>query len=379
MMKNANKFNTELSDSQGTEVTPAAPDQFDYEAYADYEAALLERNRHFWEAGSGVAVHRRFRVPACFSWMCRDKEAALAHQLGALKASTAYKADIANFLEPWYGIGTLASAFGIDYVWPDNQAPAVPRAFGSLQEILDYAAVPVEETAIGQHTLEMIEYFLDATRGRLPISLTDTQSPLNALSFLVETNSFYLGFLDAPQVLGQILDQFVPIQIDFVRKQLELIGDTIVWPGHGFASSRAFSGLGMSDDVITLLSPTQYGEFGVPSLSRCGEPFAGPAVHSCGNWADKAEVVRNIPGLVMVDGAFTLETDPGPNDPARFAEVFARSGIALNARMVGSRETVLECVKALWKPGLKLIVVTYCQTPEEQTEVYDAVHEICQV
>ncbi len=378
-MTNTNEFNTESSDSQGTEVTPVTPENFDYDAYADYEASLLERNRRFWEADSGVAVYRRFRVPVCFSWMCRDMEASLAHQLGALKASMAYRADIANFLEPWYGIGTLASAFGIDYVWPESQAPVVPSAFGSLEEILDHEIVPVERTAIGKQTLTMIDYFLEATQGKVPISLTDTQSPLNALSFLIETNSFYMSFLDAPQALSQVLDRLVPLQIDFVRKQLEQIGDAVAWPGHGFASSRAFSGLGMSDDVMTLLSPAQYKEFGLPGLSQCGRPFGGPVVHSCGNWEDKAAVVRNLDGVVMVDGAFTGQTDPAPNDPARFAEVFAASGIVLNARMVGDKRTVLECVKALWKPGLKLIVVTYCQTPQEQADVYDAIHEICQV
>ncbi len=32
----------------------------------------------------------------------------LEWQLGALKKSMEYKADIPNFLEPWYGIGTIA-------------------------------------------------------------------------------------------------------------------------------------------------------------------------------------------------------------------------------------------------------------------------------
>jgi len=40
-------------------------------------------------------------------------------------------------------------------------------------------------------------------------------------------------------------------------------------------------------------------------------------------------------------------------------------------------QTVAETVKRLWKPGMKLIVVTFCQTPEEQAEAYDRVHEIC--
>ena len=29
-----------------------------------------------------------------------------------------------NFLEPWYGIGVVAGAFGVPYVWKEGQAPA---------------------------------------------------------------------------------------------------------------------------------------------------------------------------------------------------------------------------------------------------------------
>jgi hypothetical protein len=371
-------FNTASSDSQGTQATPINPKDFDHNAYAAYEAELLERNRQFWQADNGVAVYRRFRVPECFTWMSRDMQASLAHQLGALQASMTYKADIANFLEPWYGIGTLASAFGIDYLWPEGQAPVVPHAFASVQDVLAVDPVPIEKTAIGKQTLAMIEYFLEATQGKLPVSLTDTQSPLNALSFLVDTNAFYMGFIDAPDELKVMLDRLVPLQVAFVKKQIALIGDAIAWPGHGFASSRAFSGLGMSDDIMTLLSPPQYAEFGVPSLTQCSLPFGGPVVHSCGNWCDKVTTVKDIEGLVMIDGAFTPETDPAPNDTQPFKETFHNTSIVLNTRMVGNFDTVIETVKALWQPPMKLIVVTYCETPEEQAQAYDRIHDICQ-
>lgn len=36
-------------------------------------------------------------------------------------------------------------------------------------------------------------------------------------------------------------------------------------------------------------------------------------------------------------------------------------------------------VRRLWAPGMKLIVVTYCQTPQEQDEVYERIHELCRV
>jgi hypothetical protein len=60
------------------------------------------------------------------------------------------------------------------------------------------------------------------------------------------------------------------------------------------------------------------------------------------------------------------------------AEGFAHTGIVLNARILGGLEVIEEKDRKLWKPGMKLIVVTYCITPEEQEQAYQIVHEICQ-
>ena len=137
------KFDTSLRDSQGTEVTPISPENFDFDAYQDYEAALLEGNKKFTEADSGLLVYRRVRAKGVFYDKCRDYKESLALQLGALKESMPYKADIANFLEPWYGIGYIASCFGSRYRWMPDQAPSVEAKFASAQEILDSDYVPI--------------------------------------------------------------------------------------------------------------------------------------------------------------------------------------------------------------------------------------------
>ncbi|MBQ5393785.1 MAG: hypothetical protein IIU62_01970, partial [Alistipes sp.] len=98
--------------------------------------------------------------------------------------------------------------------------------------------------------------------------------------------------------------------------------------------------------------------------------------HSCGNWSDKKEEIAQIEGLRMADGAFSLATDPGANPTAGFADAFAGRAV-LNARIVGDVELVEEKVRQLWKKGMKLIVVTYAETPEEQAELYRRIHEIC--
>ena len=66
------------------------------------------------------------------------------------------------------------------------------------------------------------------------------------------------------------------------------------------------------------------------------------------------------------------------NDTEGFADTFAGTGIVLNTRIVGSADLVLQKVSELWKPGMKLIVVTYCETPAEQEMLYHKIHEICQ-
>ncbi|MBO5686212.1 MAG: hypothetical protein J6R73_06465 [Alistipes sp.] len=377
-MATKDTFNTALADSQATIVQPIAPAQFDRARYADYAAALDARCKAFWEADQGVLVYRRMRVKEVFAEDCRDREKSLAWQLGALEQSMRFEADIPNFLEPWYGLGTVAAAYGFDYRWEAGQAPAVDGKFGSTAELVAAPYRPVAETPIGRHTLDMVEYFLDQTKGELPMSYCDVQSPLNTLSNIIDSNQFYLDFYLDPDSMTAAMERTADLLADFTEAQRKMIGSALVKPGHGFASSRMFDGIGMSDDTVTMLSPDLYFPVAVPAMQRVGDQFGGTVFHSCGNWSDKKEEIARIAGLRMADGAFSLATDPGANPVEGFADAFAGSGAVLNARIVGSADLVCEKVQALWKPKMKLIVVTYCETPEEQAELYRRIHEICQ-
>jgi hypothetical protein len=370
-------FDETIADAQATAVEPVAPEAFDFDAYIDYESSLLQRCRAFWMAESGVLVYRRMRVGEVYSYGCRDMKASLRWQLGALHKSMQFKADVPNFLEPWYGIGVVAGAFGHEYVWKEKQAPAVRPKFKSVSEALAFESVSVAEGPIGRHTLEMIDYFLDRTGGRLPMSVTDTQSPLDIACNIVDMNSLFVEMLDNPEDVKVLLMRLAELLVDFTRQQAERVGEALVWPGHGFASCRCFEGLGMSEDSAMLLSGQQYLDFAAGPAGHAARPFGGSGFHCCGNWSGKIDAVKQVAGLRMVDGAFSAATDPSPNPPEPFAEALANTGIVVNARIVGGPKTIADIVKRLCKPGVKLIVVTYCQTPEEQAEAYDCIHEIC--
>ena len=370
------KFDTTLRDSQGTEVNPIAPEKFDFDAYQEYEAALRERNKAFMDAKSGLLVYRRVRANGVFYDKCRDYKESLALQLGALQLSMNYEADIANFLEPWYGIGYIASCFGSEYMWLPSQAPSVEAKFSSAQEILDADYVPIAQTKEGKHQLEMIEYFMDQTKGKLPVSFGDLQSPLNMLSFLLPITDLFMETYEDPDGIKEAGELCANLLIDFMKEQKKIIGDALASPGHGFASSRAFTGAGLSDDNSIMVSEDTYDELFKELDEKIGDEFGGFVYHSCGDWSKKIPMVKNYRNIVCADGAFTIETDPKPNNPEDFGDAFAGSGIILNARAVGNPENSFAAFQKLWKPDQKLICVTYCKTPEEQAELYRKLHEM---
>lgn len=375
-MKNEG-FDYTSRDSQGTAVEPISIKEFDIERYHEYDLSLREKCRSFWNCDEGVAVYRRFRVPQVFASGCKDMKTSLGLQLGALEKSMKYKADIPNFLEPWYGIGTIASAFGLDYIWHEGQAPATRPPFDSIGEALKYDYLPVEETEIGRYTIDMIEFFLEKTRGKIPVSFTDTQSPLNIASCLMPMDKLFLEMYDNPEGYKKLLSVITGLLIDFTEKQQKLIGDALVYPGHGFASSREFQGIGISDDNALMVSDDFFERFEIPFREKIGSVFGGCVFHSCGNWSNKIAVVKKIDNLVMVDGAFSEETDPDPNEVEPFVKGFSDIGIIVNARIVGDVQIISDKIKRLWSPGMKLIVVTYCQDPAEQEEAYHRIHQIC--
>lgn len=372
----AKEFDVALRDSQGFQAAPVAPERFDLEAYAAYEEQLLECNRRFQQAESGLLVYRRVRANGVFYEQCRDYRESLALQLGGLKESMRYRTDIANFLEPWYGIGYIAACFGADYVWQEGQAPVVRPLFGSAGEILAAARRPIEETPIGRHILEMIEYFLDKTKGRLPVSFCDIQSPLNMLSYLMPVTGLFLEIYDSPDEVKAAAELTADLLIGFLKKQEALIGGCLARPGHGFASSRVFQGAGMSDDTSIMVGEDEYRALIQPADEKVGEAMGGTVYHSCGVWERKIGMVKGFRGLTMVDGAFSAQTDPSPNEPSPFGEAFAGTGVILNARAVGDAQEAFSVFRRMWRPDLRLIAVTYCDSPEEQARLYDLLHDM---
>lgn len=373
----AKKFDSSMADPMAMPVNQVEPSRFDISRYADWAAAADQRFAEFMAKREGIAVWQRVRVAEVFRDGCKDMQESLRWQLGALTCSLEYLTDAPTYLEPWYGIGITASAFGANYEWLEGQAPAVKPQYLTLRDAPDLVPRDWREVPIMQHAMEMIEYFLDFSGGRLPICWSDLQGPLNVLGNLVDTCSLYEAFYEAPEKLRQMLAAVTDVVISFTQKQSQAIGAALARPGHGFASSRAGTGIGLSVDNLIMVSPAMYAKFCSEYDGKIGGEFGGTAIHSCGNWARWIPAVKKNPNLLIVDGAFSPETDPAYNECEDFRDAFAGTGVIVHARMVGDPDEVLPRVKRLWAPGMKLIIGTHVQNPEAQHRLYHEIRQIC--
>lgn len=358
-------------------VVPLDPERLDLPRFVDYAAAADERYARFLAAPSGVAVWQRVRVGEVFRDGCAKAEESLRWQIGALHRSLDYLTDAPTYLEPWYGIGTTAAAFGARYEWPQGQSPAVLPPYRSLDELPEKLEACYLDSPVLSTTLDMIRHFLEQTKGEVPLSWCDIQGPLNVAGGIVDITQLLEACYEASDKVRQVLDAATRELLRFTKLQSDLLGNRLARPGHGFASSRRGTGIGLSTDNLIMLSPAMFVDYCAAGCDELGTAFGGAAMHSCGNWARWIPAVKEIKTLSMVDGAFSPRTDPAYNRCEDFRDAFAGTPVIVHARLVGDPEEVMAHVKRLWKPGLRLIVVTHLQDPQAQHQLYRDIHAYC--
>ncbi len=372
------KFDTAKKDSMATPVTPMDMDALDLGRYEAFAAAADQRYAEFLRKPEGVAVWQRVRVGEVFRDACGDMQQSLRWQVGALQRTLDFLTDAPTYLEPWYGIGTTAAAFGARYEWFPGQSPGVLAPYDSVEALPALLTPRADgEVPILKYTLDTIRYFMEQAQGRIPMSWCDIQGPINIAGGVVDVSHFLESFYETPDQAKALMSVLADELIRFTQKQSELIGSALARPGHGFASSRLGTGIGLSTDNLIMVSPTMFAEFCAEDSDRVGAAFGGTAIHSCGNWARWIPAVKAIPTLSMVDGAFTAETDPAYNKCEDFRDAFVNTGVIVHARMVGDPEQVMAHVKRLWKPGMKLIIGTHVQDPVAQHQLYKDIHAYC--
>lgn len=350
------------------------PESFPYKRFF---AVQEERNQFIYQWAQGL---RPREVPVLIypSWdiwndrTCADRKLFLRRNLWGMATSAQWASDgVFPHLQPWYGVGIYATAFGCHYIWQGNSAPQTRPFYSSAAEVRNITTPDPSDSREMQEVLQRIRWYRKVTHDRLPICLTDTQSPNDTASLILEASEFFAVSTLEPERLERLLDAVTDLIINFSEMQIEAIGPNLSLPGHQMICHPTWRGVSISDDNMAMLSPRSYEVAALPYNSRLAEHFGGIALHSCGSIAHNIPIQLCVPNLQQMECSscvITKDSDPCPNNPESLRDGYRGTGVIVKVRM---HKNEIRLLDRLLAPDFKCAVhVTGVDTEEESKLVY---------
>lgn len=239
----------------------------------------------------------------------REQERRLERQCGVPDYSIPH-------LKPGTGLGTIPTAFGCRWrLVPDADPWIEPVITGENPKAVYDLKMP-DPAAGGLNPLffQRAAYFEE--QSSLPLESCNIPAPLTAASMIWDYSSFALALLEHPKEVHHLLELVTDYTIRTLRCQIGELRR--IWSlSHMNWYIPLEYGLRVSDDVMAILSPRQYREFGVRYNNRLSEEFGGIVVHSCG------DIVHNIPATLETEGLRGITMTLPHNDILKVKELAA--------------------------------------------------------
>jgi hypothetical protein len=118
------------------------------------------------------------------------------------------------------------------------------------------------------------------------------------------------------------------------------------------------SGVCLSDDLASVVSPKLYEEFAVPYLNRISDAFGGLMLHSCGNLSVNFETLRKVNNLRAIDFGIT-ECPLGHAIEYWDGSIVIIAHVGLNAeKSITNRLEFVDVVLEHYKPNASLYILS---------------------
>ena len=350
---------------------------FPYEQFQEFKEGKEQALYRFLGAAQVEEVPVMMLPPSdIYGEVASDRQRSLERQLDALALAIKLESDFTvTYLEPWHGVVVYAAMFGCPVEWSHFDAPQTWPIYHTVDELENLERPDVLGCEMSRMVIETIYDYREKTGDRLDLVMTDTQSPNDSASLIMDTNEFFTYHRLDPGRLAPLLGMVTQAIVEFSELQLEAIGEKRSRPGHNQLSGRKLSGISISDDNMSFLSPRAYADCALEYNSRLGEHFAGMAIHTCGNFAHNFELLKQVKGLIMIDCALR-GADPLPNEPGQLARGFADSGILLKVRM--GVEDDWSFLDELIRPDVKVVFSLQSDgNVEKSNAIYRGLKEHC--
>lgn len=332
------------------------PDKFNYDNYLSKTEDIIARTEPFVTGKTKEYLPVfQWHLGDSFGASCRNCEEMLEMQLEAIEQTLEADTDWIPYLEPWHGVGVFAEAFGCPFEWRPDDAPWTHPMVTNIDDLKSLKKPKLEDSKMLQYVLDTIRHFDKATDGQVFITATDTQSPLDTATLIIDTTFFFYAAMDYPEELHRVISDITDLIIEFSMAEREITSRQAT-PGHNAWAHPKLPGLGLSEDVLYMVGPDFFDEFARPYNERIAKALGGVAIHSCGDWKQNFDIVSKVDGLVSVDLAVHTDNDPNPNTPEAVRDGFRGKDFLVKARFPGQYIDILDRIYApdfnlMWDMG----------------------------
>jgi hypothetical protein len=236
-------------------------------------------------------------------------------------------AQVADFsvphLKTGIGLGAIAASFVGGCEWNEGSDAWITPLIGSdAQRVYDLTLPDACTSGMNGFIHERMRYFQE--HGAYPLQPCNIASPLTTASYIWGYSDFLTALVEERAAVHHLLELVTRATIDFVRAQMAVIRE--LWClSHEDWYMPTEMGIRVSDDVLAVISPRAYREFGVRYNNLLAREFGGIVIHSCGNIAFQIPTILENEGLRAID--LTL-----PHNDARAVRDAAAGRVALTMR-----------------------------------------------
>ncbi|MCL2879645.1 MAG: uroporphyrinogen decarboxylase family protein [Treponema sp.] len=220
-------------------------------------------------------------------------------------------------IKPNQGINIIAGAFGCECI-PNDEADPWVKCLIREENVQDVYKLKVPDVANNPY-FEQAWKHVGALqcKSKIPLRVINVPSPLVTSSLIWDYTSFIEATMAYPDEVHALMEKVTEATIAYIKEMFRRITN-LYGISHEFWYVPRNMGIRISDDTAALLSPNIYREYGVKYNGMIAKEFGGIVVHSCGNVANVAAAMMEIPGIKGLD--FTI---PQTHDWAKIRDAAA--------------------------------------------------------
>lgn len=179
-----------------------------------------------------------------------------------------------------FGTGPLATAFGSKWIVRENDQPFFEPAVHTPEEVMNLRKPDLYRDGILPLILERIQYYNEATQGKIPLTPCDTAGPWSIATQIWHYEDMLEAIYTAPEAVHYLLDLVTDCIIEWFNIQESCIRN---WGGTHISFSWPWyqRGIGIGDDCMVNVSPKTWEEFFLPYNDRMAHEYGGVCYHCC--------------------------------------------------------------------------------------------------